>query len=132
MTTDYGYLDMIYTQMCGNAKLMNLLGNPKSATERNEKIHRFITPLEYATKDKLNFLSIYFSSTTETDNDYVVRGYFTVDYYAKSRSDMNKMLEVVREIMGENDIRYQSSHQIASDTKGVYRYRDIFRPLIFN
>ena len=132
MTSDYGYLDMIYNQMCKNKRLMELLGNPKSAKERNEKIHRTITPLEYATTEKVNFLSIYFSSTTETDNDYVVRGFFMVDYYARNRGDMSEMLRVVREIMADNDIRYQSSHAISSDTKGIYRWRDVYRPLLFN
>lgn len=123
---------MIYRDFWKNTELTALLGNPKTPGERAEKIRRSITPLYYETANKLNFLDIYISSTTETDNIYVTRAFFTVDFYCKSITDMNRMIDLVGDILLNRNIMCENQHGIASETKGVYRYRMIFRPLIWS
>lgn len=145
MTSDDKLLDVLFSKLCKNEELRKELGikaNPTGSKEEmnkfwkkcNDKIHRQITPLDYATSDKLNFISMYYSGSTETDNDYVVRGFLQVDYYAKNRESAVKIKNLVREIFKEydEDIRYQNGYSIASPTKGIFHYRDTFRPLLFN
>lgn len=131
MTDDFGLLDEVYSMLCKNRELMALLGSPKTPSERNNKIRREITPLSFVTVENLNFMSIYLSSTTETDNIYVVRAFLNVDYYAKSREELAKIKRLVTETLREKDYFAGSMYSIPSETKGVYSYTQKFRPLIF-
>lgn len=132
MLSDRELLNTIYKKLWENQDLSKLLGSPKNAAERNLRIHRGITPLSYATADNVNFISIYLSSATETDNIYVVRAFLNVDYYGRSHSDLMAMSEIVNDILQRMDIFCTSKYDIASDTKGVYRYTQKFRPLIWS
>lgn len=131
MTDDFGIVDEVYGYLKNNKDFMALLGNPKTPMERNEKIRRDITPMSFVTTDKLNFISIYLTSTTETENIYVVRAFLSIDYYAKSREDLAKMKRLVTNILGEHNYIAGSMYNIPSETKGVYSYTQKFRPLIF-
>lgn len=144
MTSDDELLDVLFSKLCENEVLRELLGitaNPESAdqeendlfwTQCNNKIHRQITPLDYATSDNLNFISMYYSGSTETDNDYVVRGFLQVDYYVSDRDIAVEIKKIVREVLAEYDLRRQNGYEIASSTKGIFHYRDTYRPLLFN
>ena len=132
MRNDLDLLDVLYKKFCQNDELMELLGNPQTTDEKVARIHREITPLEYATVDNVNFISMYLSSATETDNIYVVRAFLNIDYYAGSPSDMARMKSIVTEILRGMDIFCTSMYNVPSDTKGVYRYKQMFRPLIWS
>ena len=131
MTDDMGVLDDVYRKLKKNKDLMKLLGNPKTEGEINRRIRRELTPLSYATVDNVNFVSIYFSSATETDNIYVLRGFLCVDYYAKSRADLKAMKRIITEELREEDFFVGSCYNLPSDTKGVYKYAQRYRPLMF-
>lgn len=132
MTEDLELLNVLYAKFCKNDELMGLLGNPKTPKERVARIHREITPLEYATEKNVNFISMYLSSATETDNIYVVRAFLNMDYYAASREELARMKRIVTEILRDMDIFCVSTYNVPSDTKGVYRYKQMFRPLIWS
>lgn len=132
MNDDLGLLNVLYKKFCQNDELMELLGNPQTPEERVARIHREITPLEYATADNVNFISMYLSSATETDNLYVVRAFLNIDYFAASREEMAQMKSIVTEILRDMDIFCTSMYNVPSDTKGVYRYKQMFRPLIWS
>ena len=104
MTGDLELLNVLYAKFCKNDELMGLLGNPKTPKERVARIHREITPLEYATEKNVNFISMYLSSATETDNIYVVRAFLNVDYYAASREQLARMKSIVTEILRDMDM----------------------------
>lgn len=131
MTDDLGLLDDLYHQFCQNTDLMKLLGNPQTPQARNDRIRRELTPLSYATTNNVNFISIYLSSATETENIYVVRAYLHVEYYTKSREDLAKIKRLVTEILRDNGYFATSMYNLPSETKGIYRYIQSFRPLIF-
>ena len=132
MRDDLELLNVLYKKFCQNDELMELLGNPQTPEERVARIHREITPLEYATADNVNFISMYLSSATETDNLYVVRAFLNIDYYAGSREELARMKSIVTEILRGMDIFCTSMYNAPSDTKGVYRYKQMFRPLIWS
>lgn len=132
MRDDLDLLNVLYAKFCQNDELMELLGNPKTPEERVARIHREITPLEYATVDNVNFISMYLSSATETDNLYVVRAFLNIDYFAGSREDLARMKRIVTEILRGMDIFCTSMYNVPSDAKGVYRYKQMFRPLIWS
>ena len=131
MMTDSELVNFLYKQFCENAELMKLLGSPKTAKARQEKIRRGITPLSYVTEDKVNFISIHYSSFTETENIYVIRGFLHIEYFTRNREDLDKIRVIVKEIMLKNDLICGSSYDVASDIKGVIQYTDKFRPLCF-
>ena len=110
MYGDLELLDVLYERLYKNADLVKLLGNPQTPVERNERIRREITPVKFATVDKLNFISMYFSSATETDNIYVVRGFLCVDYFAKSREELCKIQAVAKQIFEENRLSEMKIH----------------------
>ncbi|BAL84684.1 hypothetical protein SELR_pSRC400330 (plasmid) [Selenomonas ruminantium subsp. lactilytica TAM6421] len=122
----------IYQELWKDADLAKLLGNPKTPQERSERIRMGITPLSYATADKVNFISMYLSSTTETENIYAVRAFLNVDYYGKSYSDLLQMSEIVGRVMERLGILCDSSYDVASNTKGVYIYTQKYRPIIWS
>lgn len=133
MTNGNGFLDEVYKELCTSKELMKVLGNPKSAKERNEKIHRLRTPLDYAVAENLNFISIHISSATVTENRYVSRAFLHIDYYAKSRTDAVKMQNIVRVIMNDKfNIESESGYDAGSYTKGIVHFHDTYRPLIHN
>ena len=132
MNDDLGLLNVLYKKFCQNDELMELLGNPQTPEERVARIHREITPLEYATADNVNFISMYLSSATETDNLYVVRAFLNIDYYAASREELARIKSIVTEILRDMEIFCTSMYNVPSDTKGVYRYTQKFRPLIWS
>lgn len=132
MTEDLELLNILYAKFCQNDDLMKLLGNPQTSEERVARIHREITPLEYATEKNVNFISMYLSSATETDNIYVVRAFLNIDYFAASMSELARMKSIVTEILRDMDIFCTSMYNVPSDTKGVYRYTQKFRPMIWS
>lgn len=123
-------LSLVYTEMWRNEELAKMLGKPKSPRGRSERIRMGITPLSYATADKVNFISIYISSTVETENIYAARANLNVVYYGKSYNDLLRMSEIVGEIMERQNIMCDSSHDVASTAKGVYIFKQIYRPII--
>ena len=131
MMTDNELVNSLYKQFCEDKELMKLLGSPKTAKARQEKVRRGITPLSYVTEDKVNFISLHYSSFTQTENIFVIRGFLHVEYFAKSREDLDKIRKIVKEIMLQNDLLCSSSYDVASDVKGVVQYTDKFRPLCF-
>ena len=131
MYGDLELLDVLYERLYKNADLVKLLGNPQTPVERNERIRREITPVKFATVDKLNFISMYFSSATETDNIYVVRGFLCVDYFAKSREELCKIQAVAKQIFEENYLLRTSFRNEDSYTKGVFWYIEHYRPLVY-
>lgn len=131
MIDDMDLLNVLYSKFCKNEELMALLGNPKTPEERNARIHREIMPLDYATSENVNFISMYLSSATETDNQYVTRGFLNIDYFTSSRSDLGKIKRIVTDILQEMDIFCCSMYNAPSITKGVYRYSQKFRPLLW-
>ena len=131
MYGDLELLDVLYERLYKNADLVKLLGNPQTPVERNERIRREITPVKFATVDKLNFISMYFSSATETDNIYVVRGFLCVDYFAKSREELCKIQAVTKQIFEENYLLRTSFRNEDSYTKGVFWYIEHYRPLVY-
>ena len=131
MYGDLELLDELYDRLYRNADLVKLLGDPKTPVERNERIRREITPVKLATADKVNFVSMYFSSATETDNVYVARGFLNVDYYAKSREDLRKIQTLVKAVFEDNYLLRVSFQNVESYTKGVFCYTEKYRPLIF-
>lgn len=132
LTNDDELLDELYVKFCKDAELMKLLGNPRDSKKRKEKIRRTITPLDDATCKALNFISMHYSSSTETANSYIVRGFLHIDYYAKDRETAVKIKKCVRKIMTDECYRRSSSYDIASSTKGIFHTRDTFRPLLRN
>lgn len=125
-------INTLYKDILKNSDLYKLLGSPKTPEERNERVRRDITPLYYETADKVNFLSIYSTSTTETDNMFFTRAFLNIDFFCKSIADRDKMVKLIGDITLDEDIICTSQHTIASDTKGVYRYRMVFRPLVWS
>lgn len=132
MTDDMSLADKIYDKLRKNTEFMKLLGKPKTATERNMKIRREICPLDFATADNVNFICIYLSSATETANVFVTRGFLNIDFYAKNREECRKMKNIVMEIMNELDMHCVSMYQEESDTKGVFKYTQKYRPLLWS
>ena len=131
MTNDELFLDELYKEFVRDKDLMSLLGNPTTATGRNKKIRRGVTPLEYATSDAVNFLSMHFSSSTETDNWYVTRGFLHIDYYVKDRKAGMKIKQAVRRILSKkHQLHRASGRDVGAIAKGVLFYRDTFRPLL--
>ena len=131
MTDDLDLLDDLYKRFLADPELFTLLGSPKSPEERNERVHRELTPMSYATINRVNFISIYLSSATETDNKYVVRGFLNVEFYGKSRTDIKKMKKRVESIMDDLDMTCTSKYNVPSDTKGIHRYTLKYRPLVW-
>ncbi len=122
----------IYQEMWKDKELAKMLGNPQTPQGRSERVRMGITPLSYATADKVNFISMSMSSTTETENKHAVRAFLCIDYYGKTFSDALKMSEIVGRIMEELDIMCESSYDVASDTKGVYIFKQNYRPIIWS
>lgn len=131
MTYDDELIDDLYKEMTKDKELMEVLKKPKTAKEKNLRIRRELTPLSEATAENVPFLSMYLSSCTETDNVYVTRAFLTVDFYAGSIAELKKLKKAVRNIFEPKGLLSESQHSVASDTKGVYRYRIIYRPLIW-
>ena len=131
MYGDLEILDVLYERLYRNEELIALLGSPKTAVERNEKIRREITPVKLITIDKANFISMYFSSATETDNVYVARGFLNVDYYTKSREDLRKIQELVKGVFEENYLLRVSFRNVETYAKGVHCYTEKYRPLVY-
>lgn len=131
MLSNRELLNEIYKKLWQNEKLVKLLGNPKTPAERTERIKRGITPLTFATADKVNFINIYLSSATETDNIYVDRAFLNVTYYGKTYNDLMDMSEIVHDILQDMDIFCSSMYDVASDVKGVYIYTQKYRPMIW-
>ncbi len=131
MYKDLELLDELYARLYENEELTALLDNPVTASERNERIRRELTPLKFATVDNVNFLSMYFSSGTETNNIYVIRGFLHVDYFTKTREDCRSIQSIVNKILEENYLLRVSFANEASYTKGVFGYSEKYRPLIF-
>lgn len=129
MVDDLEFLDELYDKFCADEGLMELLGNPKTPKEKNERIHRTITPLDYATKDKVNFIVMHFSSATITHNLWVARGYLHIEYYTKNREDLKNIRRIVKRILEEEHLLAVSWYNVSSNVKGIIRYKDIFRPL---
>lgn len=122
----------IYKRLWKDKELAKLLGSPKDNIGRSERIRMGITPLSYATAEKVNFISMYLSSSIETENIYAVRGLLNIDYYGKTYSDALRMSEIVGRIMEEMDIMCDSAHDVPSDTKGVYIFKQIYRPVMWS
>ena len=131
MYGDLELLDELYYKLLANEELLHLLGDPQTAVERNEKIRREITPIKFATVDKLNFISMYFSSATETNNIYVVRGFLCVEYFTRSREDLRNIQAVAKQIFEDNYLLRTSFRNEDAYTKGVFWYVERYRPLIF-
>ena len=131
MYGDLELLDVLYKQLYRNEELVQLLGNPSTPVERNERIRREITPVKLISIDKVNFISIYFSSATETNNIYVARGFLNVDYYTKSREDLSAIQSIVKRILEENYLLRVSFRDESTYTKGVCCYVERYRPLVF-
>lgn len=129
MNGDFELLDLLYIKLYRAQGLLELLGNPSTPEAKNERIRRELTPLDYITADKVNCLAMYFSSGTETNNLYVVRGFLNLDYFTKSREDLKKIQRIVSQVMIDNDIFRVSFHNESSDTKGIFRYTEKYRPL---
>lgn len=132
MTDDMELSDLIYEKLIQNKEFMNLVGNPKTAKERNVRIRREICPMEYATAENVNFISMYLSSATETDNLYVTRGFFNIDFYTKNREDCRKMKTIVMDIMNSMDFHCVSMYNTQADAKGVFKYTQKYRPLLWS
>ncbi len=131
MFGDLELIDVLYNKLWQNEELTALLGNPQNSTARNEKIRREVTPVKLITVDKLNFISMYFSAATETDNIYVVRGFLVVEYYTKSREDLRKIQAIVKRIFEKRKLLRVSFYNTESLTKGIYCYTEKYRPLVF-
>ena len=131
MYGDLELLDVLYERLYENEELVSLLGNPQTALERNEKIRREITPVKLISIDKVNFISMYFSSATETNNIYVVRGFLCVDYFTKSREDLRDIQRIVKDVLEKNYLLRVSFRNEDSYTKGITCYVERYRPLIF-
>ncbi|MBR1579754.1 MAG: hypothetical protein IJ668_04575 [Selenomonadaceae bacterium] len=131
MYGDLEILDEMYSRLYKREDLVKLLGSPQTPLERNEKIRREITPVKLVTADKLNFIGMYFSSATETDNVYVARGFLNVDYYAKSREDLRKIQSIVKDVFEENYLLRVSFRNEESYTKGIFCYVERYRPLVY-
>ena len=131
MYGDIEILDVLYQQLYQQPELVTLLGNPKTPIERNEKIRREITPVKLITVDKLNFISLFFSSATETDNIYVVRGFLNVEYFTKNREDLRKIQVIVNSVFEDNFLLRVSFGNSDAYTKGVFCYYERYRPLVF-
>lgn len=131
MYGDLELLDVMYNKLWKAEGLAELLGDPKTPRERNERIRREITPDKLVTVDKVNFLSMYFSAAIETNNIYVVRGFLHVDYYTKNREDLRKIQRIVKREFEKNYLLRTSFCNFESYTKGVVCYEEKYRPLIF-
>lgn len=131
MTNDFDLLDEVYLNLYKQADLITLLDSPQTPEEKNERIRRELSPLDFVTIDQTNFICLYFSSATETDNIFVSRSFFHVDYFAKSRSDLKKLSAIVNRTMNQLHFLRTSFYHESSFTKGIFRYCEIFRPLIF-
>ena len=55
---------------------------------------------------------MYLSSATETDNLYVTRGFFNIDFYTKNREDCRKMKTIVMDIMNSMDFQEQMEYLV--------------------
>lgn len=122
----------IYQALWKDKELVKMLGNPQTPQGRSERIRMGITPLSFATAEKVNFISMYLSSSIETENIYAVRGLLNIDYYGKTYSDTLRMSEIVGRVMEEMGIMCDSSHDVASNTKGVYIFKQIYRPVMWS
>lgn len=124
-------LALIYRELWKDEELAKLLGNPTTAKGRSERIRMGITPLSYATAERVNFISLYYSSTIETENMYAARGLLNIDYYGRNYSDLLRMTEIVGRILEEHDIMCDTSHDVPSTTKGVFIYKQIFKSVVW-
>ena len=131
MFGDLELIDVLYNKLWQSEELTALLGNPQNSTERNEKIRREVTPVKLITADKLNFISMYFSAATETDNIYVVRGFLIVEYYTKSREDLRKIQRAVKQILEKRKLLRVSFYNMESFAKGIFGYTEKYSPLVF-
>jgi len=132
MLTRRELLATIYQKLWENKELAKMLGNPPSARSRSERIRMGITPLSYATAEKVNFISMYLSSTTETENIFAVRAFLNIDFYGRTYSDLLRMTELVGEVMLDMGIMCDSTYDIPSTTKGVYICTQKYRPIIWS
>ena len=128
--TDDDYIDKIYSLMIADKELMGILGNPKTPKEKNLRIRRELTPLSEATAENVPLISLYITSTTETENIWLSRAFLNADIYAKNRAEMKVIKKCVKRIFESTGQLSESQHDIKSDTKGVSRYRFIYRPII--
>ena len=131
MYDDLGLLDKLYSELYKNEELIQLLGNPSSSSERNERIRREITPIKFATADNINFISMYFGSGTETNNIYVIRGFLHVDYFTKNREEFRKIQIIVKAVFEQNYLLRVSFSNEEAYTKGIFCYGEKYRPLVF-
>ena len=131
MYGDLELLDVLYQQLYQNRELVGLLGNPNTPIERNEHIRREITPVKLITVDKLNFISMYFSSATETDNIYVARGFLIVEYYTHTREELRQIQSIVKSVFENNYLLRVSFGNAEAYTKGIFCYSERYRPLVF-
>lgn len=124
--------DEIYAKLIKNNEFLGLIGNPKTAADRNKRIRREICPVDYATVENVNFICIYLTSATETENIWVTRGFLNVDYYTKNREDCRKMKRIVMDILNDMDMHCVSMYNEESDTKGIFKYTQRYRPLLWS
>ena len=131
MIDDMDLLDEIYFALKTNDRFCELVGRPKTTQLWEEKIRREICPDDEVSASKLNFISIYLSSATETDNVYVSRGFLNVDYYCKSRIECREMKRIVKSVLEDMGMFCTSMYNTASGIKGVYKYTQKYRPLVW-
>ena len=124
-------LALIYKELWKDEELAKLLGNPTTPRGRSERVRMGITPLSYATAERVNFISLYYSSTIETENMYATRGLLNIDYYGRNYTDLLRMTEIVGRILEEHDIMCDTSHDVPSDTKGVFIYKQIYKSVVW-
>ena len=131
MMYDDELIDLLYDKMAKDKELMAVLKNPSSQKGLNLRIRRELTPLSEATAANVPFIAMYLSSSTETDNIYVTRAFLNIDFYASNRSEMKKLKSHVRRVLETENLLTVSQYNQPSETKGVYRYTQKYRPLIW-
>lgn len=87
---------------------------------------------EWYDPNNLPFIAMYFLETGFSYNHFVAPGYLCIETYAHTVDDavpiVNRIMDILHK---EFDLRLEGEGQFHSGIENVYKYRLVFKPLIF-
>lgn len=129
--TDFEFLDALWELFAGDEELVSLLGI-ESEEDYSYKIRQANVEERGFDADKLPMVACWFMGADETFNDFVNQGYLCIDVYTE---DVGVAKEIVKRIVtlihDEFNIRVKGGGQYQSELTPIYKYRVVFKPLVF-
>lgn len=129
--TDFEFLDKLWDMFTNDDEIVSLL-QIQDEEDYSYKIRQANVEAKGFEANRFPLIAMWFMGADETFNDLVNQGYLCIDVYSEDVETTKQIVKrIVTLVHEEFNIRLKGGGQYQSELTPVYKYRVVFKPLVF-